>query len=1201
MANWLDLSNNANCFESMYVKGFVDISGGSLQLRNADNHLLVGGDASFNGGVYLGGKKLVVSDVVESLSFTGTINQLGQDIDGEAENDESGWSVSINGDGTIVAIGAYYNDGTTTGNAGHVRIYQYDSGNDIWNQLGQDIDGDGEAADDESGRSVSINGDGTIVAIGAPYNDGTDLGYEAGHTRIYQYDSGNDIWNQLGNDIDGEDFYDFSGYSVSLNSDGNIVAIGAYNNDGTGEDPMGHVRIYQYDSGNDIWNQLGQDIDGEAAGDWFGYSVSLSSDGTTVAIGAKQNDGTGAGNEGHVRIYQYDSGNDIWNQLGNDIDGEASSDYSGWSVSINGDGSRVAIGAPYNDGTTTSNAGHVRIYQYDSSNDIWNQMGQDIDGEDAKDYSGWSVSISSDGTIVAIGAYKNNGTSDNDAGHVRIYQYDSGNDIWNQLGYDIDGEAVDDYSGSSVSLSSDGSRVAIGAYLNYGTSTDTIWNSGHVRIYELESTKTYVQVSKQIPLQIGTETQRLGYAADISGIVDISGALFTHGDASMNGNLYVSGDVTIDGALSFGSATIAASNIAFSSDISMNDRLFVNVSDVSYSHITGYLTTTVIAENPSITQLGHDIDGYATSTGKFGWALSINGNGTIVAIGAYLNDGTSIETTWNSGSVFVYEYDGTDWNQLGQSIDGEAADDRSGYSVSLSSDGTIAAIGAFNNEGTGADEMGHVRIYQYDSVGDIWNQIGQDIDGEATNDRSRAVSINSDGTIVAIGAFQNDGTGAADAGHVRIYQYDSDNDIWNKLGQDIDGEGSGDDSGDAISLNSDGTIVAIGAYLNDGTGAADAGHVRIYQYDSGNDIWNQLGNDIDGEASGDQSGYSVSLNGDGTIVAIGAPKNDGTGAGNEGHVRIYQYNGNVWNQLGQDIDGEAYNDWFGSSVSLNDSGTIVAIGAKQNDGTGAGDAGHVRIYQYDSGNDIWNQLAYDIDGEASSDNSGWAVSISDDGSRVAIGANNNDANATNAGHVRVYELETTTTTTPIYHSIHSDVDSSGTFSADTDLNNTMIVPGNITIVDSSNNSYGAYTVYTDKAATNFFSVGKSASHVFNIVDKDNAGVYMASGSTSFTSTSDARLKTAIEPLEDATDKLMQLKPCTYKWKTQEEADPKKHVGFIAQEVEALFPNLVNENDGTDGSTYKGVATTDMIPYLVQSIQKRQKIIDELKQKIAELQ
>jgi len=1159
MANWLDLSNNANCFESMYVNGFVDMSGGSLQLRNADNHLLVGGDASFNGGVYLGGKKLGDTDVVESITFTGGPSyQLGQDIDGEAKADQSGISVSINGDGTIVAIGARYNDGNGS-NAGHVRIYEYDG--TVWNQLGQDIDS--EASGDQSGSSVSLNSDGTIVAIGAPFNEGTGVSY-MGHVRIYQYDSSNDIWNQIGQDIDGEASSDQSGFSVSINSDGTIVAIGARYNHGTATVTnwySGHVRIYQYDSGNDIWNQLGQDIDGEAANDQSGYSVSLSGDGTIVAIGALYNDGTGAGNEGHVRIYQYDG--TVWNQLGQDIDGEASSDYSGSSVSISSDGSRVAIGAYYNEGTTTSNAGHVRIYEYDGT--IWNQLGQDIDGEATNDWSGFSVSINSDGTIVAIGARLNDGTGAADAGHVRIYQYDG--TVWNQLGQDIDGEAAGDYYGYSVSISSDGISVAIGAYYNEGTTT---YDAGHVRVYELDHTKNYVQVIKQAPLQIGVETQRLGYAADISGIVDISGALFTHGDASMNGNLYVSGDVTIDGALSFGSATIAASNVSFSSDISMNDRLFVNVSDVSYSHITDYLTE--INYTGTFIQLGDSVDG-SSSNEDLGYSVSLNDDGSIIAIGAKEGGGSS------RGTVLVFQYDGTGWYQLGQNIDGEASSDRSGWSVSLNGDGTIVAIGAYDNDANGS-LSGHVRIYEYD--GTNWIQLGQDIDGEAAGDYSGwSVSISSDGTIVAIGAPNNDGTSVSDTGgHVRIYEYDGTN--WIQLGQDIDGEATGDKSGWSVSISGDGTRVAIGAYKNDGNGTK-SGHVRIYEYDG--TIWIKLGQDIDGEAANDNSGQSVSLSSDGNNVAMGAPQNRGgppQGAYYVGHVRIYKYDGTNWIQKGQDIDNDSpiQNDDFGYAVSISGDGNIVIVGAPYKNGTYSNDDdGQVSLYQYDSVDDVWNQLGTYIDGARAFDYLGQSVSLSSDGTRFAIGILNGSSYY---GEARVYELEHTFVTTPIYQSIHSDVDSSGTFSTDISLNNTMIVPGNITVVDSSSNSYGSYTVYTDKAATNFFSVGKSASHVFNIVDKDNAGVYMASGSTSFTSTSDARLKTAIEPLEDATEKLMQLKPCTYKWKTQEEADPKKHVGFIAQEVEALFPNLVNENDGTDGSTYKGVATTDLIPYLVKT-------------------
>jgi Flp pilus assembly pilin Flp len=273
-------------------------------------------------------------------------------------------------------------------------------------------------------------------------------------------------------------------------------------------------------------------------------------------------------------------------------------------------------------------------------------------------------------------------------------------------------------------------------------------------------------------------------------------------------------------------------------------------------------------------------------------------------------------------------------------------------------------------------------------------QLGLDIDGEAASDLSGySVSLSSDGTIVAIGAYANDGNGS-NAGHVRVYQNVSG--TWTQLGVDIDGEASGDGSGCSVSLSSDGTIVAIGANTNAGTGPL-AGHVRVYQYTSPN--WTQLGLDIDGEAPGDGSGCSVSLSSDGTIVAIGANGNDGNGS-YAGHVRVYQNVSGTWTQLGVDIDGEAANDESGYSVSLSSDGTIVAIGAYTNDGSGS-NAGHVRVYQNVSG--TWTQLGVDIDGEAANDESGYSVSLSSDGTIVAIGANRNDGNVTDAGHVRVYE------------------------------------------------------------------------------------------------------------------------------------------------------------------------------------------------------
>ena len=65
--------------------------------------------------------------------------------------------------------------------------------------------------------------------------------------------------------------------------------------------------------------------------------MSLSSNGKTVAVGAIDNDGNG-NNSGHVHIFQWTEAATAWTKMGAAIEGEASSDYSGWSVSLSSDG-----------------------------------------------------------------------------------------------------------------------------------------------------------------------------------------------------------------------------------------------------------------------------------------------------------------------------------------------------------------------------------------------------------------------------------------------------------------------------------------------------------------------------------------------------------------------------------------------------------------------------------------------------------------------------------------------------------------------------------------------------------------------------------------------------------------------------------------------------------------------------------------------
>ena len=376
--------------------------------------------------------------------------QMGSDLDGEAAFDSFGSSVALSADGSRVAIGA-------STNKDQVRIFDWTGSQ--WIQVGSDLEGDG--TDDEFGYSVALSADGNRVAIGAMYND--DNGEDSGHVRILDWTGSQ--WMQVGSNLDGEaPGYGF-GWSVALSGDGNRVAIGAPWNGGNGA-YSGHARIYDWTGSQ--WIQVGSQLDGDAVEDWFGHDVALSADGSRVVMGAFAS-GTST-KAGYARIFDWTGSQ--WAQVGSDLDGEAAGDEFGYSVSLSADGNRVAIGASSNTGNGCY-AGHVRIFDWTGSQ--WMQVGSDLDGEAENDGSGRSVALTADGNRVAIGAPWN-GADFLSQGHVRIYDWTGSQ--WMQVGYDLDGEASENYSGWSVALSEDGNRVAIGAPGND-------FSSGHVRIYDL--------------------------------------------------------------------------------------------------------------------------------------------------------------------------------------------------------------------------------------------------------------------------------------------------------------------------------------------------------------------------------------------------------------------------------------------------------------------------------------------------------------------------------------------------------------------------------------------------------------------------------------------------------------------------------------------------------------------------------------------
>ena len=94
--------------------------------------------------------------------------------------------------------------------------------------------------------------------------------------------------------------------------------------------------------------------------------------------------------------------------------------------------------------------------------------------------------------------------------------------------------------------------------------------------------------------------------------------------------------------------------------------------------------------------------------------------------------------------------------------------------------------------------------------------------------------------------------------------------------------------------------------------------------------WSKIGDDLVGEAQDDHFGHDVSLSADGKIVASGGRRNDGS-ASNAGNVMVFEYSNNSWSQLGNDIDGEAENDYSSNEygISLSSNGKVIAIKTHQ--------------------------------------------------------------------------------------------------------------------------------------------------------------------------------------------------------------------------------------------------------------------------------
>ena len=311
-------------------------------------------------------------------------------------SDKYGYSISIDSSGTRIAIGSPQSDISGT-NTGAVFIYRRDTAWVLETILQSSI----PSPNDYFGYSVSISASATRLVVGVPYREsgGSDRG------AVYVFTRSGTTWSEeaILTASDGAD-NDYFGNSVAISGDGTRIVIGSVLNDSSGITDSGAVYIFKY---NVTWSQdIKLTASNKAINDNFGFSVAINNDGTRVVVGSYYSQPGSLYRAGSVYIY-FRNGSDVWSEEAIlTASDKAVNNYFGYSVSISDDGSQVLIGA---NNKTISSVIRGKVYLFTRSGTTWTQTTA-FQGSASPDVRGLGSSVAlardkSRGSAGAISSY----------------------------------------------------------------------------------------------------------------------------------------------------------------------------------------------------------------------------------------------------------------------------------------------------------------------------------------------------------------------------------------------------------------------------------------------------------------------------------------------------------------------------------------------------------------------------------------------------------------------------------------------------------------------------------------------------------------------------------------------------------------------------------------------------------------------------
>jgi len=357
---------------------------------------------------------------------------------------------------------------------------------------------------DAFGRSVALSADGNTLAVGAPYEDshatgingdqGDSLIYGAGSGAVYVFARVDGSWKQQAYvKASNTGKWDYFGSAISLNANGDTLVVGAYE-----QGNIGGAYVFFRDNGN--WREQAY-LTASHRYSWyrFGQSVSLSADGNIVAVGAPNEDGASTGINGDQTdtsanssgaVYIFARSGDTWQEQAYIKSSNSEErDQFGWSVSLSADGSTLAASAineqsaatgtfASQDDNSLDDAGAV--YLFTRTGDSWKQHAY-IKSMNTyeNDRFGISLSLSADGNTLAVKSNRFSGTTVIE-GSGAIHLLSRNNGAWQHKKTITARDVNSEWYNSTVTLSGDGNTLGVGSPYDVsgatglnGDSTDT--------------------------------------------------------------------------------------------------------------------------------------------------------------------------------------------------------------------------------------------------------------------------------------------------------------------------------------------------------------------------------------------------------------------------------------------------------------------------------------------------------------------------------------------------------------------------------------------------------------------------------------------------------------------------------------------------------------------------------------------------------